>query len=166
MLKPCVILLLPFGCGWCLVVMALVYLGFIYNLLHNCCYVCVCLRFLNVCAARHAVLLWVRLSFMGLDQNYWLQPWSVFFLLASFGLWCHICYFVGCFQKFGWQLLVFDSLHCQRIFTMVCGSGLCSTSFPGGHQVDGLPPASSMANGFFNFEMLRMLPSDRNEGLE
>ena len=66
-----------------------------------------------------------------------------FFLLASFGLWCHICYFVGCFQKFGWQLLVFDSLHCQRIFTMVCGSGLCSTSFPGGHQVDGLPPASS-----------------------
>ena len=40
-----------------------------------------------------------------------------------------------------------DSLHCQRIFTMVCGSGLCSTSFPGGHQVDGLPPASSTGAG-------------------
>ena len=26
---------------------------------------------------------------------------------------------------------------------MACGYGLCSTSFPGGHQVDGLPPASS-----------------------
>ena len=52
---------------------------------------------------------------------------------------------------------------------------------PRGHQVDGLPRAPSnatgttgppwraklfVANGVFNFEMLRMLPSDRNEGLE
>ena len=33
----------------------------------------------------------------------------------------------------------------QWLVTLAFGCGLCSTSFSGGHQVDGLPPASSFA---------------------
>ena len=67
----------------------------------------------------------------------------MFFLLASFCLWCRICYLVGCVHTFCWSVLVLYSLYRRRLFTMACGCGLCSTSFPGGHQVDSLPPASS-----------------------
>ena len=42
----------------------------------------------------------------------------------------------GCFQMF-----CLCSAH-QWLVTLAFGCGLCSTSFPGGHQVDGLPPAS------------------------
>ena len=49
-----------------------------------------------------------------------------------------------CMRSKVWLVsLVLDSLHLQRLFTMSCGCWLGSTSFSGGHQVDGLPPASS-----------------------
>ena len=48
----------------------------------------------------------------------------------------------GCFQMF-----CFYSAH-QWLVTLVFGCGSCSTSFPGGHQVDGLPPASSSVGAF------------------
>ena len=49
---------------------------------------------------------------------------------------------LGVFRSLVGQFF-FGCLHLQWLFTMACGCGLCSTSFPGGHQVDGLPPASS-----------------------
>ena len=52
--------------------------------------------------------------------------------------WVFWCYLRGCFQR-----LCLTCAH-QWLFTMAFGCGLCSTSFPGGHQVDGLPPASSV----------------------
>ena len=64
--------------------------------------VCVCLCVLNVCAARHVVLLWVRWFFVGLDVNHRLHLWPFFCQLASFCLWCHIWYLVGCVQKVSW----------------------------------------------------------------
>ena len=40
------------------------------------------------------------------------------------------------------QMFCLHGAH-QCLVTLAFGCGLCSSSFPGGHQVDGLPPASS-----------------------
>ena len=58
---------------------------------------------------------------------------------------CHRLYLVGCVHKCFSQVCFFALVvvHFQWRFTSAFGCRLCSTSFPGGHQVDGLPPASS-----------------------
>ena len=90
---------------------------------------------LNVCAARHSASLGAFV-FHGSRRELFATV-VTFLFLASFCLLCHISYLVGCVQKFCWWILVLDSLHLQRLFTMSCGCWLGSTSFSGGHQVDG-----------------------------
>ena len=85
-----VMLLLPFGCGGVLGTDGACLFRFLFLICGAfllC--VCVCLCVLNVCAARHVVLLWVRWCFMGPDGNYGLQLCR-FFKLACFCLWCHL----------------------------------------------------------------------------
>ena len=71
-------------------------------------------------------------------------PGVTLFVLFGRGL-THV--FGGCFQMF-----CLYSVH-HWLVTLVFGCGLCSTSFPGGHQVDSLPPAS-------NHECWRKRPLD------
>ena len=67
--------------------------------------------------------------------------WSVFLNCSCHSV--HWFRWVIGFHGAGWSV-IYD---CVRI-SMVChsprGCWLCSTSLPGGHQVDGLPPAPSM----------------------
>ena len=99
---------------------------------------------------RRAACVTVRLRSMGSRCELFATVVSCF-VLAKFVCGATCVILLGVFRSLVGQFF-FGCLHLQWLFTMACGCGLCSASFPGGHQVDGLPPASSYEFGI-GFEM-------------